>query len=343
MSKPAQKLRVFLQGRVLIPVVKFNPSQSRVSLPHLLVLIGGALLIAFAPIFAVLSADVSHVGMWDSAFWRVFIGAIAMGLFLAVTGGLRFSKKKTSASPGGSGGLWYGWLWFPGVIFAGDFWAWHWSFEYTSVANSTLLANTAILWVTLFAWLVWKERITRQFTLGATLAFVGMIVLMLSSTNREPPRNGNPVIGDFLALLTALFYASYQLSMKHYRRERSAPLLMFCASAVAALILFPLAWFHKDPFFPDSGLGWLPLIGIGVVSHAGGQGLIAWSLGTLPSSLASVVLLIQPVATAFLGKWILGQELVPWQIVGATIVLVGLFFAIQGQIGRSAKRRQEQA
>ena len=63
-------------------------------------------------------------------------------------------------------------------------------------------------------------------------------MLMLSSTTREPPTAGNPIFGDFLALLTALFYASYQLCMKRFRRDHSAPLLMFWASAVAALILF---------------------------------------------------------------------------------------------------------
>ncbi|NNE90089.1 MAG: DMT family transporter, partial [Verrucomicrobiales bacterium] len=263
----------------------------------------------------------------------VFIGALAMGVVLSVTGGFRnFTKTHAEPKPGG---LPLGWLWFPGIIFAGDFWAWHWSFEHTSVANSTLLANTAILWVTLFAWLVWKEKITSRFVFGALIAFGGMVLLVISSSGREPPRAGNPVFGDFLALLTAVFYASYQLSMKRYRRERPAPQLMFCASAVAALVLLPLALIHKDAFLPSSPAGWWPLIGLGVVSHACGQGLIAWSLGGLPSSLASVILLVQPVATAFLGKWILGQKLVPWQIAGACLVLLGLFFAIRGNTRRA--------
>jgi len=333
MPYPRKNSRVIRRSERLVRQVNSESSNSdSLSVPHLIGLIGGALCISFAPIFAVLSTDLSHVGMWDSAFWRVCIGAIAMGIFMAVTGGFRIRKRESAS--GKSGGLWLGWLWFPGVIFAADFWAWHWSFENTSVANSTLLANTAILWVTLFAWLVWKEKITKRFVFGASIAFGGMILLMLSSTNREPPRAGNPVFGDFLALLTAVFYATYQLSMKRYRRERSAPLLMFCASAVAAIVLFPLAFFHKAPLLPDSLIGWLPLIGLGVISHACGQGLIAWALGSLPSSSASVILLVQPVATAFLGKWILNQPLVPWQIAGATLVLVGLFFAIQGQVRR---------
>lgn len=265
--------------------------------------------------------------MWDAAFWRVAIGAIALGLSFGVRG----KRIRPTREDFRSGHLW---IWLPGLVFAGDFWAWHWSFEHTSVANSTLLANTAILWVTLFAWLVWKERITRLFVVGATVAFAGMVLLLLSSTKREPPTAGDPVLGDCLALLTAGFYAAYQLSMKCFRRDHSAPVLMFWASLVGAIVLLPLALLHEDPFLPGSWKAWLPLIGLGVVSHACGQGLIAYGLGGVPASLASVTLLVQPVLTAFLGVWLLSQPLVPIQILGAIVVVVGLFWAIRGQVGK---------
>lgn len=301
-----------------------------VSPRHLIALLGGALCIAFAPIFAVLARrGDGAVGMWDSAFWRVAIGAVALAVLFGIQR-KRIVPRRSEFSGG------WGWLWLPGIFFAGDFWVWHWSFEHTSVANSTLLANTSILFVTLFAWLVWKEKLTKLFVLGAVAAFAGMVILMLSSTTREPPVAGNPVFGDFLALGTAVFYASYQLSMKWYRQAHSAPLLMFWASAVAAICLFPLAWLHPDRFWPGDWNVWGALIGLGVLSHACGQGLIAYGLGGLPASLASVSLLLQPVAVAFLGLWILGQPLVPLQLVGAAVALTGLFLAIRGRTRNQA-------
>ncbi|MCB1232690.1 MAG: DMT family transporter [Verrucomicrobiae bacterium] len=312
-------------------------SSSHISPRHLAGLIGGALCIAFAPIFAVLSVRLGGVGLWDAAFWRVFLGAVALGVLNTWQRTPFFGRQGFSSD----GGRWRGWIWVPGIVFALDFWAWHWSFEHTSVANSTLLANTAILIVTLFAWLVWKEKLSRRFVSGAVLAFGGVALLMLSSARRVPPTDGNPVFGDLLALLTACFYASYQLTMKHYRRHRSAPVLMFWASLGAAILLFPLAWIHPDPFWPEHGwMGWWPLIGIGVVSHACGQGLIAYGLGGVPASLASVVLLVQPVTTAVLGAVILGQPLVPWQVFGGAAVVGGLFLAIRGQV---ALARQDRA
>lgn len=298
-----------------------------VSPRHMMAVIGGAIFIAFAPIFAVLSTRGEHgVGMWDAAFWRVFFGAVALGfLFLFQRRRILPSRKDFAFG--------HAWLWLPGLAFALDFWAWHWSFENTPVANATLLANTAILWVTLFAWLVWKERITKLFVWGALIAGVGMVILLLSSTRRDPPAGGNAVFGDFLALLTALFYATYQLSMKYFRRGHSASVLMFWASGLAALLLLPLALLHEAPFLPGSAMMWLPLLGLGLISHFCGQGLIAYGLAGVPASLASATLLIQPVATAVLGVWILGQALVPWQTVGAIVVVAGLFLAIRGRMG----------
>lgn len=299
--------------------------ENAISGRHLLAVIGGALCIAFAPIFAVLSTrGPDGVGMWDAAFWRLFFGALALAILFLIQR-KRILPTRRDFHYGNA------WLWLPGLALGGDFWVWHWSFENTSVANATLLANTAIIWVTLFAWFFWKERITRLFLGGAVLAFAGMILLLASSTRREPPVAGDPVFGDFLALLTAVFYAVYQLSIKRYRREHSAPVLLFWASAVGALVLFPLALSHGDPLLPGSAMMWLPLLGIGFLSHACGQGLIAYGLGGVPASLASVTLLIQPVATAILGVSLLGQALVPWQIAGAAVVVTGLFFAVRGQ------------
>lgn len=297
-----------------------------VSIPHLIGLIVGALCIAFASIFAVLAMRVGGVGWFDSAFWRMFIGAIAMGVVLLFLGRKFEDGAKVSVS------RFAGWLWVPGVAFAGDFASWHWSFGHTSVANATLLANVAVLIVTLFAWLVWKERISGRFLAGAVVACCGVVLLLQSSKNRVSPTDGNPVFGDFLALATAFFYASYQISMKHYRKQRSAPELMFWASAVSAAVLLPIALWHGDRFFPSTAAGWWPLLGVGIVSHACGQGLIAWGLGGVPASLATVTLLIQPLTTAVLGVVILGQPLVPWQVIGGIAVMLGLFVAIRGQL-----------
>ena len=68
-----------------------------------------------------------------------------------------------------------------GFFFAVDLVSWHWSIKYTTVANATLLANFAPLWVTLWAGRLFGERITLRFFVALGLAFVGAAVLMGAS------------------------------------------------------------------------------------------------------------------------------------------------------------------
>ena len=61
--------------------------------------------------------------------------------------------------------------------------------------------------------------------------------------------------------------------------------------------------------------------------HAGGQGLIAFSLAWLPATFSPLTLLIQPVVAAVLAWMILGERLSGLQLVGGAIVIAGIMLA----------------
>jgi drug/metabolite transporter (DMT)-like permease len=61
----------------------------------------------------------------------------------------------------------------PGVFLAVDLAAWHTSLHLTSVANSTLLANLAPIFVTLFSWLVLRQRIGLAFLTALMVSIFG--------------------------------------------------------------------------------------------------------------------------------------------------------------------------
>ena len=69
------------------------------------------------------------------------------------------------------------------------------------------------------------------------------------------------------------------------------------------------------------------LLGLALVSHAGGQSLIAYALAKLPASVASVSLLVQPVTAALAAAVLLHEAVAPVQIAGMALVLAGVFVA----------------
>jgi drug/metabolite transporter (DMT)-like permease len=281
--------------------------------PALAALLLGATCIAASPIFV----RVSEAGPTATAFWRVAIAVPALWLAYAL-------KPRAKASR--YSGKWP-LLLAAGIAFAGDLGFWHTSIKLTSVANSTLLANLASIFVTLAAWLFLRQRPSALFLVGLAAALAGVGLLVETSVQLS----SRALLGDALGVVTAMFYAGYILAVKGLRDRGETTLhLMAVTSTITALLLYPVALASGEQMLPVSAFGWWMLIGLALVSHAAGQGLIAYALAHLPAAFSSVSLLLQPVMAAFFAWVLLAEGLAPLQIAGAAIVLVGIYLARQG-------------
>lgn len=283
----------------------------------LLALLAGATCIALSPIFV----RVSEAGPTATAFWRVALAVPALWL-------LYWAKPKArSRAYSGRSAL----LLAAGFAFAGDLGFWHSSIKLTSVANSTLLANLASIFVTLAAWIFLRQRPTRLFLTGLGAAPVGLTLLM--HTSLEFSATG--LAGDALGVVTAMFYAGYILAVKGLRDRGETTLhLMAVTTTITAVFLFPVALASGEQMLPVSAFGWWMLVGLALVSHAAGQGLIAYALAHLPATFSSVSLLFQPVMAALFAWVLLSEGLVSLQVLGGLIVLAGIYLARRGSAGQ---------
>lgn len=279
--------------------------------PALAALLTGATFIALSPIFVRLA----DVGPSASAFWRVALAAPLLWPLARVGAQARAPRASWPLLLGA------------GLAFAGDLGFWHWSIRYTSVANSTLLANLASIFVTATMWLFWRQRPSGTFLVGLTAALSGVALLVHTSMTFS----ATALLGDALGVITAVFYAGYILVVKELRDRGAQTLeLMAVTTTVTALLLLPLALASGEPFLPQSARGWLTLAALAWISHCAGQGLIAYSLAHLPAAFSSVSLLFQPVMAALFGWLLLGEALVPLQMIGAAVVLAGIYLARRG-------------
>ena len=280
-----------------------------------LALLIGATGIGFAPIFV----KKCFIGPSAKAFWRVLM---AFPLLLSFT----LIRTRTGASPHAERRPSRWWLLLPGVFFAGDLAIWHWSLEFTTAGNATLLTNFAPILVSLIAWLWLGERFRGVFVIGLGAALIGAAVVMLKSLEASREH----LLGDGLALLTAVFYGAYQLSVKRLRDHYSAPVIMTWAAGASAVLFLAISLLSRESLRPAGPAGWWMLVGLALVSHILGQGSIAWALGHLPASFSSVSLLWQPVCAALLGWWLLREDYGPVQLAGGVIVLIGIYLARRG-------------
>ena len=138
---------------------------------YFLILALGATLIGFAPIFV----------KWSSltptaiSFYRMFL-AIPF-LFI-----LNFSLNKTfKFSVNNKKTIFYSAL--ASLAFTTDLTLWHFSMNITSVANATIIVNSAPIFVAIIAYIVYSEKPSKGFASSFLITYIGIIGLVYFSNN----------------------------------------------------------------------------------------------------------------------------------------------------------------
>jgi drug/metabolite transporter (DMT)-like permease len=288
----------------------------------LLVLIAGAMIIGLSPIFVRLS----DAGPAATGFWRLAFAAPFLAILTAV-------ERPSPAAPTTQRFAFTPIMLLAGLAFAGDLACWHYGLHYTSVTNATVLSNGTPILVTAAAWLLLKERPKGVFVVGMSFAIGGAVVMALAKGGGHPAPGGDPHLGDALSIFTAFWYAAYFLAVREARKTVGASAVMFWSGMVGLPMLVIIALALHEPFFPTATMGWAACVGLGLV-HVTGQGAIAWALGRVPTALASVAVLVQPVVAAALGWILFGEAITPVQGLGALLALAGV--AVAQSAGRAA-------
>lgn len=207
-----------------------------------------------------------------------------------------------------------------GFIFSGNLALYHWAMSLTTLANSNLLANLAPIFVVIGGRIFFKQRFSKGFLGGMSMALIGAFVLISA---RFDLRSGF-FHGNLLGVASGMFYGAYLLAVSRMRAEFSTTAVMAWSSLGSFIVLLPVTLLMREPLLPHTLHGWLVLFALALVSHVAGQGLIAYALAKLPAGLSSVTLLIQPVIAAALGWFLLRERLDAAEIVGGLIVLAGI-------------------
>lgn len=286
----------------------------------------GAVGIAFAPNFVRECVANYEIGPSATAFYRVFFALPALWFWSAME--QRRPNPPRRPSTAKEKRL----LLIAGIFFAFDMAFWHWSIKLTTVANATLLANFAPIVVTLGAWLILKERITRTFVLAMVIALAGAAMLAGSSLQLT----ARHLVGDGLAIVTALFYGSYQLTVKLLRSSFSPATIMSWAGVSAGVALLAIALISGESMLPNAPGGWFMLLALALISHVAGQGLIAYAFGHLPASFGSLSLLMQPMLAALIAWVWFSERPGPLQALGGFVMLTGLYIATRNRPARKS-------
>jgi len=208
------------------------------------------------------------------------------------------------------------------LAFTTDLTLWHYSMNITSVANATIIVNSAPIFVALLAFIFYKELPAKGFGKSFLITYVGIIGLIIFSNNYA---NGK-IFGDLLCMIAAIFYAVYLLIISKLNKETSLNIIFYTTFFCCLFSLMPIM-INSKSFIPISNFEWINMLLMAFLCQFGGQFLITFGIGKISASTGSIGLLMQPLTATLLAALIFTEILNLIQIVFVFITLVGIYLA----------------
>ena len=171
--------------------------------------------------------------------------------------------------------------WIGGAFFAADLILWHYAIEKVGAGLATVLGNTQVVLVGLLAWVLFRERLSRNALLAIPIAMAG--IFLISGVLEDGAYGSDPKLGAIFGLLTGIAYSGFLLALRRGSGERgrvAGPL--FDATLATAVFVVPAGLILGDLDFTPSLEATLWLLALALSSQVVGWLLITVSLGGCP-------------------------------------------------------------
>lgn len=209
-----------------------------------------------------------------------------------------------------------------GVFLAFHFFTWFESLKHTTVASSTTIVCTEVIWVALGYCLFLKGRLTVKAVAAILITFGGSMIVAYSDSGT----GGSHLYGDILALLAAMAVAGYTLIGQIARRTLSTTaytyiVYLFCGITLVALTVFQ-GYSLRGHGVRTVAVGLL----LAVFSTLLGHSIFSWCLKFFSPAFVSASKLCEPVVAAAIAAVLFGEIPALLQVLGGAVIIAGVIF-----------------
>lgn len=249
-----------------------------------------------------------------TAAWRLLW---TVGLMTpAVLGSARF-RRELRALDGRTAAL----CAISGAFLAAHFVLWFASLNQTSVASSTTIVSTEVIWVCLGYCLFLGGRIGLRAFCAIVVTLAGSAMIAFADSGSEAR-----LYGDILALLAAVAVAVYTLIGRQVRRSVSTTVYTYVVYATCGAVLTAVCGVWGLAL---TGYGSSPIIVgalLAVFSTLLGHSIFSWCLKFFSPAFVSATKLCEPVAASALAAVLFAQIPSAMQLLGGGLILGGVLW-----------------
>ena len=208
-----------------------------------------------------------------------------------------------------------------GVFLAAHFALWFESLQHTTVASSTTIVCTEVIWVALGYWLFLKGKISLKAAAAIAVTLLGSVIIAWSDSGSDAH-----LAGDLLALAAAVTVAVYTLLGRIVREKLSTTVYTYLVYASCALVLVVTCLVQEQKLL---GYGFSPvLVGLllAVFSTLLGHSIFSWCLKYFSPAFVSASKLCEPVVAAILAAILFGERPGMLMLLGGALILGGVLY-----------------
>ena len=208
----------------------------------------------------------------------------------------------------------------------------YWGIYTTSAANAAILQATAPVMVALGARAYLGERLRARQRVGVTISMLGVLLVVTEGRLAELAPS-ELRLGDFLTLFALVGWTVYTVYGKRVLSRHSPALITTAAYVCGTLILIPLA-IVTAPLTPRPRLGsavaWAVLLYHAI---AGAVAHLWWyaAVERVGPSRSAIFMNVTPIVGLVMAAVLVGEEIGPWQLGGAAMVLGGVALTTGGR------------
>jgi drug/metabolite transporter (DMT)-like permease len=217
-----------------------------------------------------------------------------------------------------------------GFFLALHFASWISSLEYTSVASSTALVTTNLLWIAIASFVLFGERPGPLMAFGMAVSICGSAMIFWSDGGNNAS-GSNPLLGNGLAIVGSWCFSAYLLLGRRLRPDLPLAAYIWLAYGAAALILLVACLGAGVTLAGYSAPAYLLALGLALGPQLLGHTAYNWSLKHVSSTFVAVVTLGEPVGSAAMAWLIFGESFALLQGIGFALLLAGIYLAARGE------------
>jgi len=209
--------------------------------------------------------------------------------------------------------------------------------EFVSSAVASMILALVPLLTGLMAHVLLHEQLSRLQATGLVVAFIGIVLLILTGTSGIATSGGSIVLRGYLLLLvSALALAGAGIYTRKQLQNIDVLVMTAVQTTLSLLVALPLALIFS-PFDPTTVTmrGWLAVAWSGLLDSFAGFFLFFTMIQRFGPTLATLPIYVTPVISTILGALLLQELINAPLLTGSALILTGVYLASQ-QMQRGA-------